>query len=272
MIGVVGGMGPHAGLDLVAKVFAQTLASQDQDHLPLALLSVPSEIPDRTRFLLGQESRNPALVIARILQRLEELGATVAGIPCNTSHTPRIFQSIGASLRERGSRLRLLDMIEETVRFTGENLPNGGRVGLLSTYGTHRAGTYRHAFRGSLFTPVALSDVEMSDLVHTAIYHPDWGLKACPDPVKAEARERLFEACRRLELLGAQAVILGCTELPFAFRHARVSGMLAIDPAVALARALIRNVEPARLKPFHAESPAQVEAEPRASFPASLTA
>ena len=57
-------MGPHAGLDLVAKVFAQTLAAQDQDHLPLALLSVPSEIPDRTRFLLGQESRNPATVIA----------------------------------------------------------------------------------------------------------------------------------------------------------------------------------------------------------------
>ena len=163
-------------------------------------------------------------------------------------------------------------MVEETVRFTAENLPNGGRLALLSTYGTHRAGTYRDAFSGSLFTPIALSDVEMADLVHLSIYHPDWGLKACPDPVQPQARERLSEACRRLELQGAQAVILGCTELPFAFRHSRVSGMLAIDPAVALARALIRDLAPARLKPFREENPASIEAEPRGSFQTSLTA
>jgi aspartate racemase len=34
MIGVIGGMGPHAGIDLVQKIFNQTKAASDQDHLP----------------------------------------------------------------------------------------------------------------------------------------------------------------------------------------------------------------------------------------------
>ena len=41
LIGIVGGVGPYAGLDLAAKVFAQTRARRDQEHLPLALLSLP---------------------------------------------------------------------------------------------------------------------------------------------------------------------------------------------------------------------------------------
>ncbi|HEY5615808.1 MAG TPA: aspartate racemase, partial [Bacteroidota bacterium] len=34
IIGVVGGVGPYAGLDLVKKIFDQTTASIDQEHLP----------------------------------------------------------------------------------------------------------------------------------------------------------------------------------------------------------------------------------------------
>ena len=48
MIGVVGGMGPYAGLDLVRKIFDLTQANQDQDHVPLAMISVPHKITDRT--------------------------------------------------------------------------------------------------------------------------------------------------------------------------------------------------------------------------------
>ena len=47
VIGVVGGMGPYAGLDLVRKIFDQTTASTDQEHLDVILLSTPS-VPDRT--------------------------------------------------------------------------------------------------------------------------------------------------------------------------------------------------------------------------------
>ena len=50
MIGVVAGVGPYAGLDLLSKILSQTVADKDQDHLAVASLSQPELIADRTAF------------------------------------------------------------------------------------------------------------------------------------------------------------------------------------------------------------------------------
>ncbi|MCQ2444318.1 MAG: hypothetical protein MJ061_02330, partial [Mailhella sp.] len=46
-IGIVGGLGPFAGYDLVREIFRWTKASVDQDHLPRMLHSFPGWIPER---------------------------------------------------------------------------------------------------------------------------------------------------------------------------------------------------------------------------------
>ncbi len=258
MIGVVGGVGPYAGLDLVSKILGQTIATRDQDHVPLTLISLPSEIPDRTRFLLGQEERNPADAITRVLRKLEDVGATVAGIACNTSHARPIFGRVQEALAAQGSRLTVLDMVDEAVRSLVERLPQGSRVGVLSTLGTHRLGIYGRVLSEHRYEVAALRDTEMDELVHNAIYNPDWGLKVCPSPVSSEAKTRLTEAARLLEFRGAQAVVLGCTELPFAFPGKTIGRMVAVDPSLAFARALIREAYPERLKP-HSELPVRLD-------------
>ena len=53
-IGIVGGAGPYAGLDLAQKILQQTRAKNDQDYLPTLLISTPDQIEDRTSFLLGE--------------------------------------------------------------------------------------------------------------------------------------------------------------------------------------------------------------------------
>ena len=40
MIGVIGGMGPYAGIDLVKNIFDMTKASSDQEHVPLSMISL----------------------------------------------------------------------------------------------------------------------------------------------------------------------------------------------------------------------------------------
>ena len=60
MIGIVGGVGPYAGLDLMRKVFDNTLAHCDQDHVDALLFSHSSKIVDRTEYLEGREQDNPA--------------------------------------------------------------------------------------------------------------------------------------------------------------------------------------------------------------------
>ena len=69
MIGIVGGVGPYAGLDLTRKIFDQTKAVSDQDYLSVVLLSMPQQIEDRTSFLLGQTSINPANAIFKIIRK-----------------------------------------------------------------------------------------------------------------------------------------------------------------------------------------------------------
>lgn len=83
LIGIVGGVGPYAGVDLYRKILEQTKACKDQEHLPIAMLSLPGEICDRTAFILGETDINPAYAIVDILKKLEGVGAEVAAIACN---------------------------------------------------------------------------------------------------------------------------------------------------------------------------------------------
>jgi len=249
MIGIVGGTGPYAGLDLLRKVFDSTLAESDQDHLDAVLLSVPSGIPDRTEFLLGRTGLNPAFAIAEVLIRLESAGATVAGIPCNTAHAEGIFEVIVERLRQRECRIRLLHMIEETVSYLGKAFPGISRIGVLSTTGTYESGVYTKALEAMAYR-VILPTPEMQErLIHPAVYDPEYGIKSRSAPVHPRARENLLSGVAFLIKEGAEGVILGCTEIPLAVKPEDTGRMAAIDPARVVARALVRSIDPSKLKP-----------------------
>ena len=71
-IGIVGGVGPHAGLDLTRKLFDHTRAETDQEHLPVMLYSFPDRIGERPAFLLGKTVDNPGEAIGDIMAELAE--------------------------------------------------------------------------------------------------------------------------------------------------------------------------------------------------------
>ena len=153
-IGVVGGVGPFAGIDLLGKIAAQTVAGEDQAHLTVINWSQPSTILDRTEFLLGEVAENPAFALAEQVQQLAQMGAGVVGIPCNTAHAPRIFGQIQVALAAAGCRIRLLHMIEEVGRFLQAELPGVKQIGVLSTTGTYQAGIYPAVLEPLGFTAV----------------------------------------------------------------------------------------------------------------------
>lgn len=249
MIGIVGGVGPYAGLDLLRKVFDNTLAGKDQDHVDAILLSLPSSILDRTEYLVGQVKENPGLAIAEVLSRLDQAGARVAGIPCNTAHAEKIFQVILNELQKSGCRIRILHMINETVSFIGSSFPEMKRIGILSTTGTFRNAIYKEALELEDYEVLRPTAHMQETLIHPAIYHPEYGIKSDSNPVQSRAKENLMEGFNYLKEQGAEAVILGCTEIPIAFPESTIEGMVAIDPTMVLARALIQNDTPQKLKP-----------------------
>jgi len=248
MIGIVGGVGPYAGIDLLKKVYDNTIADSDQEHLDTALLSMSSSIKDRTAFLSGEISENPAFAIAEVLLKLESIGATVAGIPCNTAHSEGIYDVVADILKKRDSRLKLLNMIEETVSFIARNYAQVSAVGVLSTTGTYKSGVYSKALQQKNYK-VVLPPMEMQEkLIHTAIYDAEYGIKAHSNPVHPQAVHNLHQGILYLKEQGAQAVILGCTEIPLAIPEKEAQGLTTIDPTGILARALIKNYQPQKLK------------------------
>jgi len=246
LIGIVGGLGPYAGLDLVRKLLDNTLAEADQDHLPVALLSAPSLVEDRTRFLLGESEANPGLDIAELVLRLERVGAQVIGIPCNTAHAPLIFEAMSERLVEAGSSIRVLHMIEEVATHVASRSLR--RVGLVATKGTVISGVYPEVL-GKRSIEVEGLAPDLQDRVQSAIYDATYGIKAKATPVTERARAEVLAAVDSLIAREVEAVILGCTELPLAVPDAERSGIPLIDPATILARALIRAVAPEKLRP-----------------------
>lgn len=255
IIGIIGGMGPHASLDLADKILELTPAQSDHDHLPVAHLSYPGHIVDRSSFLFNEIETNPAEALADVARRLEQAGAVVAGMPCNTAHAPPIFDRVVELLRMTGHDLRLVHMIEETAFHLREDLPDVQQVGTLSTRAVYELGLYRDALHRAGLQVVSPGDEVINDLVNPTIFDPGYGIKAKSHPVTERARRDLLEAIHYLEDQGADAVILGCTELPLAVPEKRVGSVHLVDPTEVLARALIKATHPEVLTPTFSSRP-----------------
>jgi aspartate racemase len=260
IIGIAGGVGPYAGLDLNRKIFDNTLTDgTDQDHLEVVLHSSGPLVADRTAWLLdGSSSGNPAEGLFESLRALAAAGATVAAIACNTAHTERILDPLKDMLYKSGLEIELVDMIEQTGIFIDKEFSGTGggdedapvRIGLLSTAGTLATGVYDRLESGRFGVVELLRpDPDVADAVHRAIYDQHWGIKAQSNPVSARATKDCVDAVRHLAERGAGAVVLGCTELPLAVPGKEMCGIALIDPGEIVARTLISRVAAEKLTP-----------------------
>lgn len=250
MIGILGGAGPVAGFDLFQKLVEETIAGCDQEHLPVILLSEPEKIPDRTDFLEGLIAENPAVAMSRIFLDLEKAGATVAAIPCNTAHTPAIFDETLRLLEAGQSNLKIVNLISATIRFIQTHFAPHARVGVLSTTGTWKRHTYTLPLEEAGFEVLSPTTLEAQERIHQAIYHPVFGIKATGTVVSDEAQSILQQAAQQLVDRGAEVIILGCTEIPLALTAKTLQGVPLIDTLRLLARALIYEYAPDKLKTF----------------------
>ncbi|MEM1054332.1 MAG: amino acid racemase [Bacteroidota bacterium] len=249
VIGVLGGLGPYAGLDLVRALFDETDAHRDQEHLPVVLVSVPGRVPDRSTWIADHSAPSPVPPMAWVLRQLDDTGCAVAGIPCNTAHAPALYDALQDALDADGRELRLVHIVDAIVERVREVAPEARTIGVLATTSSvqnrlHSVGLEAAGMQG------LVPDEEHQRLVQASIFDPEWGLKARSHPPTPRAREALLDATAHLVQRGAEAVILGCTELPLAVPEAYdpVSGVPLISSTRALARALIRATHPAKLR------------------------
>ncbi len=220
-IGIVGGMGPVATLDLFDKILRHTDAHTDAEHIRI-YIDCHTGIPDRTKAILsGGES--PVPYIAESAEKLANMGADFLLIPCNTSHY--FYEEIA-----RLSPVPILHMIRETAKSLGMN--GVKRVGLLATDGTVSAGVYQEALREQGIETI-LPPPDAQREVMRLIY----------DGVKAGAESfdvaPIVSELARMKNLGAERIVLGCTELPIGFVKYGIPTADTVDAADVLAKAAV---------------------------------
>ncbi|NWG13597.1 MAG: amino acid racemase [Acidobacteria bacterium] len=223
IIGILGGMGPEATADFFREIIQLTPASRDQDHIPVLIYS-NTRIPDRTAAILeGGEDPLPLLIdSAKVLERA---GAGIITMPCNTAHL------YVESLR-RATAIPVLHMIDETVRELRSRYPELRSVGLLATTGTIRAGIYQSALGAAGIAAVVPEEPDQDRIM--AVIRD---IKA--DRNRDEARRSVKRICLGLAAQGAEAVILGCTELPLVLDTKRPPCPL-LNPTRILAQAAVK--------------------------------
>lgn len=197
MLGILGGMGPLATADFMQKLVVATPSKSDQNHIPMVIWSVP-QIADRSKHIIeGEESPFPMLLNG--VNRLKSVGASVIAIPCNTAH----FWADAISTEAGITVLHVVDAVAKRIKTL---LPVGAAIGLLATDGTLQARIYQNRIDQNLW-PICVPDVTNQQEVMKGIRLVKSGEK--------QAGKRIFlEQIQNLQDQGAQAIILGCTEIP----------------------------------------------------------
>ncbi|MDO8901537.1 MAG: amino acid racemase [Phenylobacterium sp.] len=190
ILGVLGGMGPRATLEFLAKLQAYTPAERDQDHIRV-LMDLNPQVPDRN---VPGAAAGP--VLAEMAGGLAGGGAEILAMPCNTAHAH-------ADLIVRATGLPLIDMIGGAAKAAAET--GARRVGVLGTKGALRLYREYLAARGlGLVTLPAERQGAFMALLYR-IKAGDLSREACAE-MAGLARELVAE--------GAEALIAGCTEAP----------------------------------------------------------
>jgi aspartate racemase len=194
--GVLGGMGPAATVDFLAKLVAATEAASDQDHIHLIIDHNP-KVPNRHAAIAGlTPDISPELTA--MAKRLEAAGADFLVMVCNTAHayTEQIRASVSIPF------VSIIDVVMDELR----GLPVK-HIGIMAAEGCLRAELYQKALAGAGLEAVLWSEGELArfmDLVYR-IKAGDRG---------GDIGAGLSRLAADLVFRGAEVLVAACTEVP----------------------------------------------------------
>jgi aspartate racemase len=228
-VGIIGGVGPEATNKFCELLINYKSRRIDQDNIPFVHYCNP-QIPDRTEFIIGKgESPVPELV--KTSRALEKINVDFLVIPCNTAH---------CFLREiqRHTSLPIVDMMKVLVNKVKHDNSNIEKIGVLATTGSIKAKLFERYFHIEGIEVIKPDENDQEKLVMEAIY----GEKGIKAGKKLYGKKLLNDAAKKLLEKGAQAIVLGCTEVPLVMKQ-KDFGVRLYDPMDIVAREIVGYIE-----------------------------
>jgi aspartate racemase len=201
IVGVMGGMGPDATVDFMAKVIALTDSGRDQDHVHMIVDHDPT-IPNR-QAAINSGNDDVSARLAEMAQRLESAGAEFLVMVCNTAHF--FLEAVNSS-----TSIPFISIIDESVNEIDSICADARMVGVMATDSCLTTNIYQDAITTSgrvALVPDPANMQLLMDLIN-AIKAGDKG---------AEVTKGMESVARALTEAGAEVLIAGCTEIPIVF-------------------------------------------------------
>ena len=226
-VGILGGLGPEASNKFCEFLIKYKKANIDQDNLNF-IHYCNAKIPSRLDYISGRSSVSPIPEMVRTCKALEDLGANCIVIPCNTIHhlLPEIQKEISVPI---------IDMIQLLVRKIKLENPDIKKIGVLGTTLTIDLRLYERYLNLVGIEVIKLDRIPQEDLVMGPINKIKAGKKRTPRKLLMDAASKMIEA-------GADALILGCTEIPLVL-STKDFDIPVYDPMVICAKEIINYSE-----------------------------
>ena len=218
-LGVIGGMGVQATGRFYRMLMDMQAVACEQEYLDVLLYSKPST-PDRTAFITGESTISPLESLQHAAAVLENAGAACIVMPCVTAHY--FYDDLSQAVK-----VPIINMLEETVRHAAGC--GYSKVGLLATDGTVEGRFFHKAFAAhgiETIVPEADGQAAVMDLIY-----------AIKRGAYLDIDTGMAPVIHSLQTKGAQAIVLGCTELSL---PKEVRGISCIDAMEILAQAALK--------------------------------
>ncbi len=234
IIGILGGMGPEATLDLYAKIIRATPATKDQDHLRVIIDSNP-KVPDRTPAIIAN-GESPVPTMLESGKVLEKAGVDFIIIPCISAH-------FFLDELQRDLEVPILSAFDAVAEKISNEFPDVKTVGLIATTGTIQGGKFAQRLLQNTIATVAPDENDQKTIMDI-IYH----IKSTQKPdVRRQCKADLIRVSQNLIKNGAQGIIAGCTEIPLELK-AEDLAVAFFDPLRILAEAAVGKARNYSLK------------------------
>lgn len=195
-VGVLGGLGPEATVDFMAKVIAATPADSDQDHIHMLVDHNPT-VPNRHDAIAGTTpSVGPRL--AAMAKGLQDSGADFLVMVCNTAHA--YSDDIRAAVS-----IPFVSIVDVTVEALAQQ--NAKQIGLMAARGCLDAGLYQAALKNAGYEIILWSDSELEEFM-SLVYRIKAGERS------EEISSGISRLAASLVFNGAEVLLAGCTEIP----------------------------------------------------------
>jgi len=198
IVGILGGMGPEATVDLMQRIILLTPALDDIDHIRCVVDNNP-KVPSRIKAIIEGDGEDPGPYMADMARRLESWGVDFLVIACNTAHY--YYDAVQSAVN-----IPVINLIGLVTDNLIQNYPNHRNIGILASPAIKINGLYARQFKQSGLVDV-WPDPEVNELLLKIIK------SVKKNDTGAEVIRDYQSVCQHLKEKGTELVIVACTEL-----------------------------------------------------------